>query len=175
MKKYSVLIVLAVLFNGCVMERMAKNPVFKAKVCNACGGRDTFRVEVKDTIIQTETDTAWQTIELGCDSLGEVFVKDIKERDGEILRLMSQLKNGRLTVRATKEKEYIFVPRVKTREYRSTTIEVPTPFIPVKYKILFWILIPFAILGLIVAVRWFIKDVLPKLITAVIKGFKFGI
>lgn len=175
MKKYSIFIVLSLVLSSCVMERMAKNPKFKAKVCNACGGRDTFFIEVKDTVVETETDTAWQTIELGCDSLGEIFIKDIKERDGKILRLLSKISNGRLTVRATKEKEYILVPRARTREYRSTTIEVPKPYIPVKYKILFWLLVPFAILGLIVAIRWFIKDVLPKLVTAIIKGFKFGI
>lgn len=175
MKKFSILVIIALMLSGCVMERMAKNPIFKAKVCNACGGRDTFMVEVKDTIIETETDTAWQTIQLGCDSLGQVYIKDIKEKDGRILRLMSQLREGLLTIKATKEKEYIFVPRARTREYRSTTIEIPTPYIPVKYKILFWILVPFAVLGLIVAIRWFIKDVLPKLVTAVIKGIKFGI
>ena len=175
MKKYSFFIVWTLVLSGCVMERMAKNPTFKAKVCNACGGRDTFMVEVKDTIVETKTDTAWQTIQLGCDSLGQVYIKSIKEKDGEILRLMSKLSKGSLTIRATKEKEYILVPRAKTREYRSTTIEVPKPYIPLKYKILFWLLVPFAILGLIVAIRWFIKEVLPKLATAVIKGFKFGI
>ena len=101
MKKYSFFIVWALVLSGCVMERMAKNPKFKAKVCNACGGRDTFLVEIKDTVVETETDTAWQTIELGCDSLGEVFVKEVKTRDGKILSLMSQISNGRLTVRAT--------------------------------------------------------------------------
>ena len=59
------------LFSGCVMERMAKNPKFKNKVCQACSGRDTFNTVIRDTLIETETDTAWQTIELGCDSLGQ--------------------------------------------------------------------------------------------------------
>jgi len=127
------------------MERMTKNPKFKNKVCNACSGRDTFNVVVRDTLIETETDTAWQTIELGCDSLGQVFIKEIQTRDGRILKLKSELEKSRLTIRGTKEKEYILVPRVSTKEYRSQVIETEVPYIPWWAKVLFF----FSAIGII--------------------------
>lgn len=180
MKKLLFLLIPVVFLSGCVMERMAKSPRFAAKVCAACAGRDTFIIKdtdsiyitQRDTLIQTERDTATMYVQLGCDSLGNVYIKDIRSKQGRITYLSTLLTSNQLTIEALKGQETALVTRVqdlqrrltKVLESHKSEIEVPVPYIP------WWVylLIPFAVIGAIQSIRLFIKYVLPIIRKALI-------
>jgi hypothetical protein len=166
MKKLALLIVPSILLSGCVMERMAQNDKFRQKVCSACAGRDTVmltrtdsvvRLQV-DTLVVTERDTASIYIRLGCDSIGNVYVKNMKSQQGRIISLSADLRDNILRLEAMKGREQSLVRRVRELEKRLTSeyekeksvIYVPEPFIP------WWLypLIPFALIGAATVIKW---------------------
>src|SRR5690606_19894792 len=161
---------LVILCSGCVLDRMAKNPVFKAKVCNSCGGRDTSIINNidstfiihKDTNIVIPNDTAALRIKLECDSLGNVFIRDINNKNGKITYLNHLLKDNQLLIEALKGEQNILIEKIKEyegkvrsqKEVKNTIVHVPEPYLPWWVK---WILYPLAPFGIALIVFLFIK------------------
>lgn len=175
---------LVILCSGCVLDRMTKNPKFKAKVCNNCGGRDTLINNIidstfiihKDTNIVVPNDTAALKLKLECDSLGNIFIRDINNKNGKITYLNYLLKDNQLLIEALKAEQNILIEKVKEyegkiksqKEVKSTVVHVPEPYLPWYVK---WILYPLSGFGIILLIYLFIKYLIPLIIKVIRKSF----
>ncbi len=186
MRKLILISILPLLLTSCVTHRM-NNPKFKSKICQLCGGRDTItttkEVQItkieKDTLIKTEIDTALQYIYLGCDSLGNVYIKQLNQKNGKIISLNTSLKDNIIQIEALKSSESILVSKVKDLEYKlsversktSSQIEIPVPYLPWWVK---FILIPLAVIGGIFSIYACIRYGIP-LIVKIIRKSTIGV
>lgn len=184
MRNITVIFSLLLLFAGCSVEqRMHKNPVLKNRICSACGGRDTilriekdsFSVEIRDTLINIHPDTAAQQLYLECDSLGRIYIKDMQTKNGRIVWLNTQLRDNVLVIEAIKLNEKILLEKLRQYEKSGsrnhtktvTEIKIPTPYLPWWVK---WFLYPLSVIGAIATIYSIIRWGIPLIIKAVRKG-----
>jgi hypothetical protein len=162
MKKLFVLLaILSLVAVSCdSAKRLQKN---LDKYCPLCPGKDSTvtTIEYKDKIVELPGDTTVVVDTLYCDSLGNIYSKRISEKESEIIRLQSKLKNNVLTTSGVVKTQYITVRDTIIRQAR--TIVKTLPAKEVKY-IPWWVNflavlggITFIILLLYILYRIFIK------------------
>lgn len=144
MKKCFVLLtVLLFLFTSCdVHKRMQKK---LDKYCPLCPTKDSTVtiIEYRDTTIKVPGDTTVVVDSLYCDSLGNVYIKRLSEKDGDIVRLKNALKNNKLTSSAIVKTQYIKVPGATITKTRDVIKTLPAQ----RIKYIPWWVNFFAVLG----------------------------
>jgi len=134
MKKLFVLLtLLAIILTSCdASKRMQKR---LDRYCKLCPSKDsTITVtEYKDKIVTVPGDTTIVVDSLYCDSLGNVYIKRLSEKDGELVRLKQTLKNNKLTSTVIVKTQYVNVPGVtitKTRDVIKTLPAKEIKYVP---------------------------------------------
>jgi hypothetical protein len=131
MKKLFVLLSILLFAVSCdPAKRLQKN---LDKYCPLCPGKDSTvtTIEYKDKIVELPGDTTVVVDTLYCDSLGNIYSKRISEKESEIIRLQSKLKNNVLTTSGVVKTQYITVRDTIIRQAR--TIVKTLPAKEVKY------------------------------------------
>jgi hypothetical protein len=121
MKK--LLLVLAlILTTSCVTQKK------RAKICATCPTHtiDSIYVEkhITDTIVKFEADSASMEALLACDSLGNVYIKELSQSQGNFLTLQAYLKNNKFIAKAKHDTIIKHVPGVKEVIYITKKTEV---------------------------------------------------
>jgi hypothetical protein len=160
MKKVFVLLTLLLIFACDSQKRLQKN---MDKYCPLCPGKDSTItvIEYKDRVVELPGDTTVVTDTLYCDSLGNVYIKRLLQKESEIVNLQSKLKNNKLTTSGIVKTQYITVRDTIVTQAR--TIIKTLPAKEIKY-IPWWVNflavlggITFIILLLYILYRIFIK------------------
>ena len=160
MKKLFVLLTLLLIFACDSQKRLQKN---MDKYCPLCPGKDSTVtvIEYKDRVVELPGDTTVVTDTLYCDSLGNVYIKRLLQKESEIVNLQSKLKNNKLTTSGIVKTQYITVRDTIVTQAR--TIIKTLPAKEIKY-IPWWVNflavlggITFIILLLYILYRIFIK------------------
>ncbi len=162
MKKLFVLLaILSLVAVSCdSAKRLQKN---LDKYCPLCPGKDSTvtTIEYKDRVVELPGDTTVVTDTLYCDSLGNVYIKRLLQKESEIVNLQSKLKNNKLTTSGIVKTQYITVRDTIVTQAR--TIIKTLPAKEIKY-IPWWVNflavlggITFIILLLYILYRIFIK------------------
>jgi len=160
MKKVFVLLTLLLIFACDSQKRLQKN---LDKYCPLCPSKDSTVtiIEYKDRVVELPGDTTVVTDTLYCDSLGNVYIKRLLQKESEIVNLQSKLKNNKLTTSGIVKTQYITVRDTIVTQAR--TIIKTLPAKEVKY-IPWWVNflavlggITFIILLLYILYRIFIK------------------
>jgi hypothetical protein len=144
MKKYFVLLtVILFLFASCDVQKRLQKKL--DKYCSLCPEKDSTVtiIEYRDTTITTPGDTTVVVDSLYCDSLGNVYIKRLSEKDGEIVKLKNNLKNNKLTSTAIVKTQYIKVPGATIVKTRDVIKRLPAQ----KVKYIPWWVNFFAVLG----------------------------
>lgn len=140
---FVLLTVILFLFTSCdVQKRMQKK---LDKYCPLCPTKDSIVtiIEYRDTTITLPGDTTVVVDSLYCDSLGNVFIKRLSEKDGDIVRLKNALKNNKLTSTAIVKTQYVNVPGTTIVKTRDVIKRLPAE----KIKYIPWWVNFFAVLG----------------------------
>lgn len=140
---FVLLTVILFLFTSCdVQKRMQKK---LDKYCPLCPTKDSIitNITYRDTTITLPGDTTVVVDSLYCDSLGNVFIKRLSEKDGDIVRLKNALKNNKLTSTAIVKTQYINVPGATITKTRDVIKRLPAE----KIKYIPWWVNFFAVLG----------------------------
>jgi hypothetical protein len=144
MKRLFVLLtVLVIILTSCdPAKRMQKR---LDKYCPLCPSKDSTVtvIEYKDKIVNVPGDTTIVVDSLYCDSLGNVYIKRLSEKDGEIVRLKQNLKNNKLTTTAIVKTQYITVPGATITKTRDVIKTLP----PKHIKYVPWYINFLAVLG----------------------------
>ena len=134
MKKLFVLLtLLAIILTSCdASKRMQKR---LDKYCQLCPSKDSTItvIEYKDKIVTIPGDTTVVVDSLYCDSLGNVYIKRLSEKDGELTRLKQNLKDNKLTSTVIVKTQYVNVPGVtvtKTRDVIKTLPAKEVKYVP---------------------------------------------
>lgn len=160
MKKLFVLLTLLLFFACDSQKRLQKNI---DKYCPLCPNTDSTVtiIEYKDRVVELPGDTTVVTDTLYCDSLGNVYIKRLLQKESEIVNLQSKLKNNKLTTSGIVKTQYITVRDTIVTQAR--TIIKTLPAKEIKY-IPWWVNflavlggITFIILLLYILYRIFIK------------------
>jgi hypothetical protein len=144
MKKCFVLLtVILFLFTSCDVQKRLQKKL--DKYCALCPTKDSTVtiIEYRDTTITLPGDTTVVVDSLYCDSLGNVFIKRLSEKDGDIVRLKNALKNNKLTSTAIVKTQYINVPGATITKTRDVIKRLPAQ----KIKYIPWWVNFFAVLG----------------------------
>lgn len=144
MKKLFVLLtVLVIILTSCdAAKRMQKR---LDKYCPMCPSKDSTVtiIEYKDKIVTVPGDTTVIVDSLYCDSLGNVFIKRLSEKDGELARLKQNLKDNKLTSTVIVKTQYIKVPGATITKTRDVVKTLP----PKEVKYVPWYINFLAVLG----------------------------
>ena len=160
MKKLFVLLTLLLIFACDSQKRLQKN---MDKYCPLCPGKDSTVtvIEYKDRVVELPGDTTVVIDTLYCDSVGNVYIKRLLQKESEIVNLQSKLKNNKLTTSGIVKTQYITVRDTIVTQAR--TIIKTLPAKEIKY-IPWWVNflavlggITFIILLLYILYRIFIK------------------
>jgi hypothetical protein len=160
MKKVFVLLTLLLIFACDSQKRLQKN---MDKYCPLCPGKDSTVtvIEYKDRVVELPGDTTVVIDTLYCDSVGNVYIKRLLQKESEIVNLQSKLKNNKLTTSGIVKTQYITVRDTIVTQAR--TIIKTLPAKEIKY-IPWWVNflavlggITFIILLLYILYRIFIK------------------
>jgi hypothetical protein len=134
MKKLFVLLtLLALIIVSCdTAKRMQKR---LDKYCPMCVSKDSTVtiIEYKDKIVQIPGDSTIIIDTLYCDSLGNIYIKRIYDKDNEIISLNNKLKDNKLTTISTTKVQYIKVPGAtitKTRDVIKTLPAKEVKYVP---------------------------------------------
>lgn len=144
MKKCFVLLtVILFLFTSCDVQKRLQKKL--DKYCPLCPTKDSIVtiIEYRDTTIKVPGDTTIVVDSLYCDSLGNVYIKRLSEKDGDIVRLQNALKNNKLTSSAIVKTQYINVPGTTITKTRDVIKRLPAE----KIKYIPWWVNFFAVLG----------------------------
>jgi hypothetical protein len=143
MRKLFVLLTLLSLIASCDSAKRLQKRL--DKYCPLCVQKDSSVtvIEYRDTTITLPGDTTVVVDSIYCDSLGNVYIKRLSEKDGELVSLKNKLKNNKLTSTAIVQTKTITVPGrtiTKTREVYKTLPPKHIKYIP-------WWVNFFAVLG----------------------------
>lgn len=134
MKRYFVLLtLLAFILVSCdTAKRMQKR---LDKYCPLCVSKDSTVtvIEYKDKIVEIPGDSTIIIDTLYCDSLGNVYIKRMYEKNNEIIALQNKLRDNKLTTTSTTKVQYIKVPGVtitKTRDVIKTLPAKEVKYVP---------------------------------------------
>lgn len=133
MRKLFVLLTLLSLFASCdSAKRLQKN---LDKYCPLCAAKDSTVtiIEYKEKLVNVPGDTTIVVDSIYCDSLGNVYIKRLSEKDGELINLQNKLKNNKLTSTAIVKTRTITVPGAvvtKTKEVYKTLPPKQIKYIP---------------------------------------------
>lgn len=144
MKRLFVLLtVLVIIFTSCDPAKRIQKRL--DKYCPLCPSKDSTVtvIEYKDKIVNLPGDTTVVVDSLYCDSLGNVYIKRLSEKDGEIVRLKQNLKNNKLTTTAIVKTQYITVPGATITKTRDVIKTLP----PKHIKYVPWYINFLAVLG----------------------------
>lgn len=144
MKKCFVLLtVILFLFTSCDVQKRLQKKL--DKYCPLCPTKDSIITNIvyRDTTITLPGDTTVVVDSLYCDSLGNVFIKRLSEKDGDIVRLKNALKNNKLTSTAIVKTQYVNVPGTTIVKTRDVIKRLPAE----KIKYIPWWVNFFAVLG----------------------------
>jgi hypothetical protein len=160
-KLFVLLVILSLVAVSCdSAKRLQKN---LDKYCPLCPGKDSTvtTIEYKDRVVELPGDTTVVTDTLYCDSLGNVYIKRLLQKESEIVNLQSKLENNKLTTSGIVKTQYITVRDTIVTQARTITKTLPAK--EIKY-IPWWVNflavlggITFIILLLYILYRIFIK------------------
>jgi len=133
MKKIFVLLTLLSLFASCDSAKRIQKRL--DKYCPLCSAKDSTVtiIEYKEKLVDVPGDTTIGVDSVYCDSLGNVYVKRLSQKDGEIVNLQNKLKDNKLTSTAIVKTRTITVPGAvitKTREVYKTLPPKKIKYIP---------------------------------------------
>ncbi len=113
------------------------------KFCPLCPVKESLVIETvyKDSIIKIPGETVTLVDSVYCDSLGNVYSIRMYEKDGQILRLKSLLKNNKYTVDCVADTIY------KEIQLPSKTITLTTTLPPIVERYVPWWVSFLAVLG----------------------------
>lgn len=130
-----------------------------AKYCPLCPTETITEVEYRDTTVEVVVPGDSVTIvdSLYCDSLGNVFSMRLFERDSEILKLKTRLKNNRYVVDCVSDTVVVerVVPGVN--KYIKETVKVDVPYKPWWMITLSWIGGLFLLALLLIAILKYLR------------------
>jgi hypothetical protein len=125
MKKYFIFILL-LLMPSCFVTRKQRE-----KICNECKTHTEHYIRdsiyIKDTLVKIEPDSTYFEAFLFCDSMGNVFMRDLSLLQGRIVDLNFALKNNNLKVKAKTDTIKVYVKGATEVRYVSIETKVEKP------------------------------------------------
>lgn len=112
-----------------------------AKYCPLCPTETITKVEYRDTTVEVMVpgDSVTVVDSLYCDSLGNVFSMRLFERDSEILKLKTRLKNNKYVVDCVSDTVVVEKNVPGVTKYAKETVKVNVPYKPWWMVALSWI------------------------------------
>lgn len=112
-----------------------------AKYCPLCPTETITEVEYRDTTVEVMVpgDSVKVIDSLYCDSLGNVFSMRLFERDSEILRLKTRLKNNKYVVDCVSDTVVVEKNVPGVTKYVKETVKVNVPYKPWWMVTLSWV------------------------------------
>lgn len=144
MKKLFVLLtLLAIILTSCDASKRLQKRL--DKYCPMCPAKDSTVtiIEYKDKIVEVPGDSTVIVDTLYCDSLGNIYIKRIYEKDSEIVSLKNKLKDNKLTTTSIVKVQYIKVPGATITKTRDVIKTLP----PKEVKYIPWYINFLAVLG----------------------------
>lgn len=134
---YVFLILLSVfLMQSCgSAKRMQKN---LDKYCPLCPSETTTVIEYRDTTIEIPGETVTVIDSVYCDSLGNVYSMRLSEKDGQLIRLKTQINNNKYTIVAKVDTIYKVIEGNTIYKTQTKTIKVKEKYIPGFVSFLAW-------------------------------------
>lgn len=139
-------------------KRMQKN---LDKYCPLCPSETTTVIEYRDTTIEIPGETVTVVDSVYCDSLGNVYSIRLSEKDGELIRLKTQLSKNKYTVIAKVDTVYKVIEGNTIYKTKVKTIKVKEKYIPGFVSFLAWTGAIFLILFLIYIIYKRLKSKIP--------------
>lgn len=112
-----------------------------AKYCPLCPTETITEIEYRDTTVEVMVpgDSVKVIDSLYCDSLGNVFSMRLFERDSEILKLKTKLKNNRYVVDCVSDTVVLEKNIPGVTKYIKQTVKVDVPYKPWWMIALSWV------------------------------------